>query len=71
MKMKAFLYYLSLACIWIATCFVILCIPAYLFDSRLSTFWQGFALGVAFFVLYMLKPILKKKILGADKSEKS
>lgn len=66
--MKAFLYYLSLACIWIATCFVILCIPV---DSQLSTFWQGFALGVAFFVLYMLKPTLKKKILGSDNSEKS
>lgn len=58
---KDLLYYLSIAIIWFATCFAILCIPSFILDSKLSTLWQGIALSVVFAVIYIIKPILKKK----------
>ena len=60
-----------MAIIWFATCFAILCIPSFILDTELSTLWQGVALSVAFVVIYMVKPMLKKKILGVDETEQN
>lgn len=60
-----------MAIIWFATCFAILCIPSFILDTELSTLWQGIALSVAFVVIYMVKPMLKKKILGVDETEQN
>lgn len=60
--MRQFIYYLSLAGMFFGICFAVLCIPAFILDTEITTMWQGIALATTFFIIYIVKPYLKKAL---------
>lgn len=66
--MREFLYYVSIVVLFLGTITLVLLIPEFILDTEPSNFWKGLASAAAFIVIPIVKPHLKRILLG-DKAK--